>query len=97
MQGTENEYKTECKTMREAEKLKANNIALGFDSHIEVINNSEVNNMIKPQNKYNIKKYSVLSIRVEKDTLTAFKEKCKNENVSQMHLINEFIKKYIEE
>lgn len=53
--------------------------------------------MIKPQNKYNIKKYSVLSIRVEKDTLTAFKEKCKKENVSQMHLINEFIKKYIEE
>lgn len=97
MQGTTQTYKTECKTLAEAEKLKTNNILLGFDSHIEIINNSEVNNMIKPQNKYNEKKYSVLSIRVEKDTLKEFKEKCKKNNDSQMGLINDFIKKYLEE
>lgn len=51
--------------------------------------------MKKPQDKYNDKTYSVLSIRVPKEKLTKFKAKCKSEGQSQMSLINDFITEYL--
>ena len=46
--------------------------------------------------KYNKKTYDTISIRIPKDLAQAFKQKCKEENISQAKIIKNAIQKFID-
>lgn len=47
--------------------------------------------------RYNEKVYSRLGFQLEKELVTAFKEKCEKKGVSQASVIREAIEKFLEE
>lgn len=52
--------------------------------------------MGKSQDKYNKKKYSQLSVRLEKELVTQFKEKCDIEHRSYADVIRQFLISYLQ-
>lgn len=47
------------------------------------------------KNRYNKKTYDVLSVRIKKETLQAFKEKCLQEGIPQARIIKKAIEDFL--
>lgn len=47
------------------------------------------------KDRYNRKTYGVLSVRIRKETLAAFKEKCGQEGISQASVVKKAVEEFI--